>query len=43
MIISGYEPIRITEDGLIYRLNAKGRTNQDTDKANPIDDSGNGN
>ena len=42
MIVSGYEPIRITEDGLIYRLSAKGRTNQDTDKANPIDDSGNG-
>ena len=42
MIISGYEPIRVTEDGLIYRLNAKGRTNQDTDRANPIDNSGNG-
>ena len=42
MVISGYEPIRVTEDGLIYRLNAKGRTNQDSDRANPIDDSGNG-
>ena len=42
VILSGYEPLRVTEDGLIYRLNAKGRTNQDSDKANPIDDSGNG-
>jgi surface protein len=42
VISSGYQPIKITEDGLIYRLCAKGRTNQDVDKANPIDDSGNG-
>ena len=42
MVISGYEPIRVTEDGLIYRLNAKGRTNQDSDRANPVDDSGKG-
>ena len=42
VILSGYEPLRVIEDGLIYRLNAKGRTNQDSDKANPIDDSGNG-
>ena len=42
VIISGYEPVRVIEDGLIYRLNAKGRTNQDIDKANPVDDSGKG-
>lgn len=42
VISSGYDPLKITEDGLIYRLCAKGRTNQDIDKANPEDDSGNG-
>ena len=42
VISSGYQPIKITEDGLIYRLCAKGRTNQDNDKENPIDDSGKG-
>ena len=42
IVSSGYEPIRVSEDGLIYRLNAKGRTNQDSDKENPIDDSGHG-
>lgn len=40
VLASGFEPIRVTEDGLIYRLNAKGRTNQDTDRDCPIDDSG---
>lgn len=42
VVSSGYEPVKITEQGLIYRLNAKRRTNQDLDKANPIDDSGKG-
>ena len=42
VVTSGYQPIKITEDGLIYRLNAKGRTNQDTDREFPIDDSGKG-
>ena len=42
VVSSGYEPIRITEEGLIYRLSAKGRTNQDVDKANPEDNSGHG-
>ena len=41
VISSGYEPVKIIEEGLIYRLCAKGRTNQDSDKQNPIDDSGN--
>jgi surface protein len=40
VITSGYQPLKVTEDGLLYRLCAKGRTNQDIDKANPIDDSG---
>jgi hypothetical protein len=42
VVSSGYQPIKITEDGLIYRLSAKGRTNQDSDKECPIDDSGKG-
>lgn len=42
VISSGFEPIRATTDGLIYRLNAKSRTNQDTDREFPIDDSGKG-
>ena len=42
VVSSGYQPLKITEDGLIYRLSAKGRTNQDSDKENPIDDSGKG-
>ena len=42
VVTSGYQPIKITEDGLIYRLNAKSRTNQDTDREFPIDDSGKG-
>ena len=42
VVSSGYEPIRVTEDGLIYRLNAKTRTNQDNDREFPIDDSGRG-
>jgi surface protein len=43
VLTSGYQPLKITEDGLLYRLCAKGRTNQDIDKANPVDDSGRGN
>ena len=42
VIASDYNPIKIIEDGLIYRLSARGRTNQDEDKANPVDDSGKG-
>mgnify|MGYP003291783571 FL=1 len=42
VISSGFEPIRATTDGLIYRLNAKSRTNQDTDREFPMDDSGKG-
>ena len=42
-IIKGeYTPIKTVESGLVYRLNAEGRTNQDSDKENPIDNSGNG-
>ena len=42
-IIAGeYTPLRINESGLVYRLSAKGRTNQDSDRANPTDNSGNG-
>ena len=38
---SDYTPIEINTQGMIYRLSAKGRTNQDADKENPKDDSGN--
>ena len=38
---SDYTPLKITESGLVYRLNAKGRTNQDSDREYPRDDSGN--
>lgn len=42
-VIAGeYTPLKITEAGLVYRLNAKGRTNQDSDRDNPRDNSGNG-
>lgn len=42
-IVKGeYVPLKVVENGLIYRLNAFGRTNQDTDKTSPKDDSGNG-
>ena len=42
-IIAGeYTPLKIIESGLVYRLNAKGRTNQDSDRVNPTDNSGNG-
>lgn len=37
-----YTPLKITEAGLLYRLNANGRTNNDLDKENPTDNSGNG-
>ena len=39
---SDYIPLKVSESGLSYRLSAKSRTNQDVDRANPIDDSGNG-
>ena len=42
VVSSGYEPLKIIEQGLQYRLSARGRTNQDFDKESPIDDSGNG-
>ena len=42
VVSSGYVPVKITEQGLQYRLCAKGRTNQDSDREFPIDDSGNG-
>lgn len=42
VIASDYNPLKINESGLIYRLSAKGRTNQDDDRANPSDESGNG-
>ena len=37
-----YMPLEINTQGLIYRLSAKGRTNQDSDKETPVDNSGNG-
>lgn len=42
VIASDYIPLKINETGLIYRLSARGRTNQDNDKEFPVDDSGNG-
>ena len=42
VVASGYIPLKVIETGLQYRLNARGRTNQDSDKESPIDDSGNG-
>ena len=39
---SEYTPLEINTQGMIYRLSAKGRTNQDADRETPIDDSGNG-
>ena len=42
VIASDYTPLKINENGLIYRLSAKGRTNQDDDRESPIDNSGNG-
>ena len=42
VVSSGYEPIKLNTSGMIYRLSAKGRTNQDSDRDKPIDDSGNG-
>ena len=42
-VIEGdYTPVQIVESGLVYRLSAEGRTNQDSDKENPTDNSGNG-
>lgn len=41
-IVEGeYTPLKVTEAGLLYRLNAKGRTNNDSDRENPVDNSGN--
>ena len=37
-----YTPVQATTAGLAYRLNAEGRTNTDSDKENPVDNSGNG-
>ena len=37
-----YTPLKINEAGLIYRLNAEGKTNNDVDRDNPVDSSGNG-
>ena len=37
-----YTPLKIIQSGLIYRLSAKGRTNHDSDRSNPRDNSGNG-
>lgn len=37
-----YTPIDINKAGLIYRLDAYGRTNNDSDRSNPKDASGNG-
>lgn len=37
-----YTPLKIIQSGLIYRLSAKGRTNNDSDRSNPRDNSGNG-
>lgn len=42
VVAGNYTPLKITEAGLIYRLSAKGRTNQDSDRAEPRDNSGNG-
>ena len=42
VIASDYTPLKVATSGLIYRLSAKGRTNQDSDRENPVDDSGNG-
>ena len=42
VIASDYTPLKINESGLIYRLSARGRTNQDFDKEQPIDNSGKG-
>ena len=39
--VSDYIPLKVETGGLIYRLSAKGRTNQDSDKESPIDNSGN--
>jgi hypothetical protein len=41
VIASEYSPLNIIESGLIYRLSAEGRSNQDDDRENPIDNSGN--
>lgn len=42
VISSDYNPARIVETGLQYRLSARGRTNQDIDRESPYDESGNG-
>ena len=42
VVASNYNPIKINESGLIYRLSARGRTNQDSDKEFPIDDANSG-
>ena len=42
VVASDYNPLKIVENGLQYRLSARGRTNQDSDREFPVDDSGNG-
>ena len=42
VVASDYNPLKIVENGLQYRLSARGRTNQDSDRESPVDDSGNG-
>jgi surface protein len=37
-----YTPLEIIQAGLIYRLSGEGRTNNDSDRSNPRDNSGNG-
>lgn len=39
--VSDYIPLKVETGGLLYRLSAKGRTNQDSDRELPIDNSGN--
>ena len=42
VVQGAFTPLKVIESGLTYRLKAKGRTNNDSDKKNPKDDSGNG-
>ena len=37
-----YTPLKINEAGLVYRLNAEGKTNNDINRDSPADSSGNG-
>ena len=42
VIPGAFTPLQIITSGLTYRLNAKGRTNNDSDRDHPRDNSGNG-